>query len=114
MRIIVPIAGGLHQSLFFLPRVGDPQCLVKDQARGAAIQALMQSLAVIEIEVRGDAMPCLGRVLVRRWVYLLILEVAPEPFDKDVIAEATAPIHTDGDAMRAQYPGESLSVNWLP
>ena len=88
------------------PKLGGVHRFLEDLARGAVIQCLMQSLAVIEIEVRGDAMPCLGHVLIRPQIYLLILEAAPEPFDEDVVAEAAAPVHTDGDAMGAQHAGE--------
>jgi hypothetical protein len=46
------------------PKLGTLQCFLKDLARGAVTQGLVQSLAVIEIEVSGNAMPCFGHILV--------------------------------------------------
>jgi hypothetical protein len=106
MRYCAAAAGISTSGFSPASKLGRVHRLLEDPARGPVIQGLMQSFAVIGIEVRGNAMRCLGHVLVRPQVYLFILEGAPEPFDEDVIAEATAPIHADGDAMRAKYAGE--------
>jgi hypothetical protein len=63
----------------------------------------VQSLVVIEIEVGGDVMPCLGHVLVSLQEHLLVFEAAPEPFDEDVVAEAPAPVHAEGNSVDAQH-----------
>jgi len=66
----------------------------------------MQPLVVVELEVGGDALPRLGHAFVGLQVDLLVLETAPESFDKDVIGKAAAAVHADGNPMGAQHAGE--------
>jgi hypothetical protein len=57
------------------PKLGKPRRFFEDLARSAVTQGLAQSLVVVEIEVGGDAMPCLGYVLVSLQIYSYVFAV---------------------------------------
>ena len=47
--------------------------------------------------------------LVGMEVDLFIFEAPPQPFDEDVVAPASRPIHTDLNSVLFQQPGECLA-----
>ena len=55
-----------------------------------------------ELKVTPQPRPHIGDGLVGAEVDLLVLDRAPEPFDKDVVAPAALAIHADPDVVRAQ------------
>ena len=69
-----------------------------DLVRGTAVQGLVTSSAVVELEVVAEPFPGLGAVLICLEVDLLVFDAAPKPFDECVVHPAPT-IHADGDAV---------------
>jgi hypothetical protein len=74
--------------------------------RRAVVQALVQALVVVEVEIAMQA--CFQRrhhVIVHE-IEMLVLDRAPQPFDKDIVQGSASTIHADSDLGPFQDIGE--------
>jgi len=72
---------------------------------------LTKSLAVIEVEVSRQTHFCVCDRLIIVEINLLILDCSPQPFDKDVVENATPPIPTDGNIGNIKRLVNASQVN---
>jgi hypothetical protein len=66
----------------------------------------MRSAGIVKAEVTGDRRPRLGHGIVGLEVNLLVLDGAPEPLHKHIIAPCASAVHADGDSVVGQQAGE--------
>jgi len=69
-------------------------------------ERLVRSLSVIEREILRQAHHQFRHVGVSLQVHILVLHVAPQTLNKDVIQCSSAPVHADGDAFALEHVGE--------
>lgn len=77
-----------------------------DLSGGAVVQALMRAFIVIDLEVvMQPAFQCrYGRIVLQ--INVLVFDVAPQSFDKDVVECAPTTIDTDADVGLFQFTSE--------
>src|SRR5215475_4917997 len=66
----------------------------------------MRPLSVVELEIFLESVQCHFDVRVIVQIYLLVLDSAPESFDKDIVQSATSPIHADLNGTTGEALGE--------
>ena len=74
-----------------------------------AIQRLMATFRVIELEILGKAHSESCRGFIRSQVHVLILYAPPEPFDEHIIDPPAFAIHTDRHAVGVEHGRECLT-----
>ena len=70
------------------------------------LQCLVWPLAVVEHKVVTQTQKQLAHRGIAFEVNVLVLDVAPQPLDKDVVKSAATPVHADGDALALEYASE--------
>ena len=109
-RMASPRTTNSSLEIFYIAALG----YVSEAARGAVAKSLVQLLLIAEVEVGRNVVPCLRHPLVSLQVHFLVFEVAPEPFDEDIIAEPPTSVHADSSSVNAEHSMKSSPVNWLP
>ena len=66
----------------------------------------MWTLAVVQNKVVAQAQQQLAHLGIALEVNVLVLDVAPESFNKNVVKSSAPPVHADGDAFSLEYPSE--------
>jgi len=77
-----------------------------DLVGGTAVQGLVATSAVVELEVVAESFPGLGAVLICFEVDLLIFDTAPKPFDEYVIHPRAPAVHADSNAVVVEHAGK--------
>ncbi len=107
LRFIVAPAAGTRQRLFPAPN-WHLAALARRPGAGRGIPVPGATVRYYKFQVGRDSLAGLGHALIGFEIDLLILEAAPEPFDKDVVAEPPATVHADGNSVVTQHAGEVL------
>ena len=69
----------------------------------------MRTLAVVESEILGQSDHPLAYLGIAFQIHVFVLDVAPEPFDEDVVKHASSSIPADDNAFSFQHVGEGLA-----
>ena len=73
--------------------------------RGLILMRLMQSDAVVEVEIPSQSGLQFAPVLVGAQVNVLIFHAAPQPLDKNVVDPSALAIHADAGVLRFEHIG---------
>lgn len=71
-----------------------------------AVKARLRPVAVVELEVTGEAVTGQRDRLVGLEIHLLVLHRFPQPLDEHVVAPGAFAVHADADVLLFQESGE--------
>ena len=77
--------------------------------RGQVVKGLVKAVPVVELEPLPEALAQVGAVGKGSEVEIVVLERPPQPLDEDVVLNAPATVHADGDAVVLEQVREDLA-----